>query len=270
MGSTMFLLFIAGVIAIAFEDKIRVNKAAVAVGLSIILWTMLIETENVDQSVINSLGNVSTTLFFVLASMAIIEIVDSHGAFNVILSLIKTRNKRKLLWIFSILTFTFSAVLGNLATVIIMVTLIRRMVIYKEDRLIFSSMIIIAANAGGSWSPIGDVTTLILWTGGNITVWSQIYHVILSALTMMIVPLSFVTFMFGKEDSVQYFEEDEDDYVISHITPFFKKAILIVGSASGVTVMGMEKFPFSYYFKKFTPLALLGYVAGAAVYMILF
>ena len=81
MGSTMFLLFIAGVIAIAFEDKIRVNKAAVAVGLSIILWTMLIETENVDQSVINSLGNVSTTLFFVLASMAIIEIVDSHGAF---------------------------------------------------------------------------------------------------------------------------------------------------------------------------------------------
>ncbi|MEN6568380.1 MAG: SLC13 family permease [Rikenellaceae bacterium] len=420
----MFLLFIAGVIAIAFEDKIRVNKAAVAVGLSIILWTMLIETENVDQSVINSLGNVSTTLFFVLASMAIIEIVDSHGAFNVILSLIKTRNKRKLLWIFSFLTFTFSAVLGNLATVIIMVTLIRRMVIYKEDRLIFSSMIIIAANAGGSWSPIGDVTTLILWTGGNITVWSQVYHVILSALTMMIVPLFFVTFMFGKEDAVQYFEEDEDDYVLSHITPFFKKAILVVGlvslamvpilqvafnippfmgvllgltllwimtdrlyyyrrskglqelrvsrvfsridistvlfflgilmsvealkisgeltvmssylnnlipkpeiisfvlglcssfldnvalvagtvgmyplasagpfmvdgsfwtflaycavtggsimiigSASGVTVMGMEKIPFSYYFKKFTPLAFLGYVAGAAVYMILF
>ncbi len=424
MRSTMFLLFIAGVIAIAFEDKIRVNKAAVAVGLSIILWTMLIETENVDQSVINSLGNVSTTLFFVLASMAIIEIVDSHGAFNVILSLIKTRNKRKLLWIFSFLTFTFSAVLGNLATVIIMVTLIRRMVIYKEDRLIFSSMIIIAANAGGSWSPIGDVTTLILWTGGNITVWSQVYHVILSALTMMIVPLFFVTFMFGKEDAVQYFEEDEDDYVLSHITPFFKKAILVVGlvslamvpilqvafnippfmgvllgltllwimtdrlyyyrrskglqelrvsrvfsridistvlfflgilmsvealkisgeltvmssylnnlipkpeiisfvlglcssfldnvalvagtvgmyplasagpfmvdgsfwtflaycavtggsimiigSASGVTVMGMEKIPFSYYFKKFTPLAFLGYVAGAAVYMILF
>jgi Na+/H+ antiporter NhaD/arsenite permease-like protein len=424
MGSTMFLLFIAGVIAIAFEDKIRVNKAAVAVGLSIILWTMLIETENVDQSVINSLGNVSTTLFFVLASMAIIEIVDSHGAFNVILSLIKTRNKRKLLWIFSFLTFTFSAVLGNLATVIIMVTLIRRMVIYKEDRLIFSSMIIIAANAGGSWSPIGDVTTLILWTGGNITVWSQVYHVILSALTMMIVPLFFVTFMFGKEDAVQYFEEDEDDYVLSHITPFFKKAILVVGlvslamvpilqvafnippfmgvllgltllwimtdrlyyyrrskglqelrvsrvfsridistvlfflgilmsvealkisgeltvmssylnnlipkpeiisfvlglcssfldnvalvagtvgmyplasagpfmvdgsfwtflaycavtggsimiigSASGVTVMGMEKIPFSYYFKKFTPLAFLGYVAGAAVCMILF
>jgi Na+/H+ antiporter NhaD/arsenite permease-like protein len=424
MGSTMFLLFIAGVIAIAFEDKIRVNKAAVAVGLSIILWTMLIETENVDQSVINSLGNVSTTLFFVLASMAIIEIVDSHGAFNVILSLIKTRNKRKLLWIFSFLTFTFSAVLGNLATVIIMVTLIRRMVIYKEDRLIFSSMIIIAANAGGSWSPIGDVTTLILWTGGNITVWSQVYHVILSALTMMIVPLFFVTFMFGKEDAVQYFEEDEDDYVLSHITPFFKKAILVVGlvslamvpilqvafnippfmgvllgltllwimtdrlyyyrrskglqelrvsrvfsridistvlfflgilmsvealkisgeltvmssylnnlipkpeiisfvlglcssfldnvalvagtvgmyplasagpfmvdgsfwtflaycavtggsimiigSASGVTVMGMEKIPFSYYFKKFTPLAFLGYVAGAAVYMFLF
>lgn len=420
----MFLLFLTGVVAIAFEDRIRVNKAAVAVGMSIILWTMLIETASVENTLVESLGSVSTTLFFVLASMAIIEIIDSHGAFDVIVTLIKTRNKRKLLWIISFITFAFSAVLGNLATVIIIVALVRKMIIYKEDRLIFASMVIIAANAGGSWSPIGDVTTLILWTGGNISVWSQTYHVLLPALAMMIVPLSFVTFMFGKEDSAKYYDESEDDYVLSHITPFFKKSILVVGllslalvpflqvvfeippfmgvlfgltvlwvmtdrlyyyrrsmglqelrvsrvfaridvptvlfflgilmsvealkisgeltvmssyldkvipkpeyisfvlglcssfldnvalvagtigmyplaqagpymadgtfwtflaycavtggsiliigSASGVTVMGMEKISFGYYFKKFTPLALLGYVAGSAIYLILF
>lgn len=424
MGSIMFLLFLTGVVAIAFEDRIRVNKAAVAVGMSIILWTMLIETASVENTLVESLGSVSTTLFFVLASMAIIEIIDSHGAFDVIVTLIKTRNKRKLLWIISFITFAFSAVLGNLATVIIIVALVRKMIIYKEDRLIFASMVIIAANAGGSWSPIGDVTTLILWTGGNISVWSQTYHVLLPALAMMIVPLSFVTFMFGKEDSSKYYDESEDDYVLSHITPFFKKSILVVGllslalvpflqvvfeippfmgvlfgltvlwvmtdrlyyyrrsmglqelrvsrvfaridvptvlfflgilmsvealkisgeltvmssyldkvipkpeyisfvlglcssfldnvalvagtigmyplaqagpymadgtfwtflaycavtggsiliigSASGVTVMGMEKISFGYYFKKFTPLALLGYVAGSAIYLILF
>lgn len=424
MGSIMFLLFLTGVVAIAFEDRIRVNKAAVAVGMSIILWTMLIETASVENTLVESLGSVSTTLFFVLASMAIIEIIDSHGAFDVIVTLIKTRNKRKLLWIISFITFAFSAVLGNLATVIIIVALVRKMIIYKEDRLIFASMVIIAANAGGSWSPIGDVTTLILWTGGNISVWSQTYHVLLPALAMMIVPLSFVTFMFGKEDSAKYYDESEDDYVLSHITPFFKKSILVVGllslalvpflqvvfeippfmgvlfgltvlwvmtdrlyyyrrsmglqelrvsrvfaridvptvlfflgilmsvealkisgeltvmssyldkvipkpeyisfvlglcssfldnvalvagtigmyplaqagpymadgtfwtflaycavtggsiliigSASGVTVMGMEKISFGYYFKKFTPLALLGYVAGSAIYLILF
>lgn len=424
MGSIMFLLFLTGVVAIAFEDRIRVNKAAVAVGMSIILWTMLIETASIDNALVESLGSVSTTLFFVLASMAIIEIIDSHGAFDVIVTLIKTRNKRKLLWIISFITFAFSAVLGNLATVIIIVALVRKMIIYKEDRLIFASMVIIAANAGGSWSPIGDVTTLILWTGGNISVWSQTYHVLLPALAMMIVPLTFVTFMFGKEDSAKYYEESEDDYVLSHITPFFKKSILVVGllslalvpflqvvfdippfmgvlfgltvlwvmtdrlyyyrrsmglqelrvsrvfsridvptvlfflgilmsvealkisgeltvmsnylgkiipkpeyisfvlglcssfldnvalvagtigmyplaqagpfmadgtfwtflaycavtggsiliigSASGVTVMGMEKISFGYYFKKFTPLALLGYVAGSAIYLILF
>lgn len=424
MGSIMFLLFLTGVVAIAFEDRIRVNKAAVAVGMSVILWTMLIETASVENSLVESLGSVSTTLFFILASMAIIEIIDSHGAFDVIVTLIKTRNKRKLLWIISFITFAFSAVLGNLATVIIIVALVRKMIIYKEDRLIFASMVIIAANAGGSWSPIGDVTTLILWTGGNISVWNQTYHVILPALAMMIVPLCFVTFMFGKEDSAKYYDESEDDYVLSHITPFFKKSILavgllslalvpflqvvfnippfmgvlfgltvlwimtdrlyyyrrsmglqelrvsrvfsridvptvlfflgilmsvealkvsgelsmmsnyldkvipkpeyisfilglcssfldnvalvagtigmyplaqagpymvdgsfwtflaycavnggsilIIGSASGVTVMGMEKISFGYYFKKFTPLALLGYVAGSAIYLILF
>ena len=189
----MPVIFVIGIIAIAFEDKIRINKAAVAIGMCVLLWGMYIigglsifeahpgtsagimqginpsflqltirEQFNmfVEHSLVGSLGDVSTTLFFILASMAIIEIIDSHGGFEVIISLIKTKNKRKLLWIFSYLTFMLSAILGNLATVIVIIALIRRVISLKEDRLIFASMIIIAANEGGSWSPIGDVTTL--------------------------------------------------------------------------------------------------------------
>lgn len=453
----MPVVFIVGILAIAFEDVIRVNKAAIAVGMSVILWMLFIfggveifqshsgeELEMLKKSIpgfsdlslfqqfdryleftlVESLGDVSATLFFVLASMAIIEIIDSHGSFDVITSYIKTNNKRKLLWIFSFLTFGLSAVLGNLATVIVVIALIRRMVPYKTDRLIFSSMIIIAANAGGSWSPIGDVTTLLLWTGGNISVWSQTYHIIIPALLMLIIPLIGATMMLPKDAQVEFREIPDEDYVLSHIDPRLKKSIfiigilslamvpffqvvlnvppfmgvllglavlwfmtdrryynrrnktlqelrmsrvfsridvstvlfflgilmsvaslktagqlgmmseylnktipqpeyisiilglcssfldnvalvagtigmypitaagpfmadgtfwtflaycavtggsiLIIGSASGVTVMGMEKISFGYYFKRFTPLALLGYAAGAAAYMLIF
>ncbi len=261
----MPVVFIVGILAIAFEDVIRVNKAAIAVGMSVILWMLFIfggveifqshsgeELEMLKKSIpgfsdlslfqqfdryleftlVESLGDVSTTLFFVLASMAIIEIIDSHGSFDVITSYIKTTNKRRLLWIFSFLTFGLSAVLGNLATVIVVVSLIRRLVPYKTDRLIFSSMIIIAANAGGSWSPIGDVTTLLLWTGGNISVWSQTYHIIIPALVMLIIPLIGSTLMLPKGANVEFREIPEEDYVLSHIDPRLKKSIFIVGILS--------------------------------------
>lgn len=292
--SLMPVIFIIGVIAIAFEDKIRINKAAIAIAMSILLWGIYIvggesifaghpnsvlnalegvypsflqmpvkEQFNlfVEYSLVESLGDVSTTLFFVLASMAIIEIVDSHGGFDIIVNVIKTRQKRKLLWIFSFLTFALSAVLGNLATVIVVIALVRRLIFYKQDRLIFASMIIIAANAGGSWSPIGDVTTLLLWTGGNITVWSQTYHLILSALTMLVVPLIFVTFMFKKDDISIYFEENADDYVLSHIDPGFKRTILIVG------ILSLAMVPFFQLFLNIPPF--MGVLLGLTVLWIL-
>lgn len=255
----MPVVFIIGIIAIALEDIVRVNKAAIAIGMSIILWMLfsfggtdifiyhtdealaairgmipgfdsLPLSERFDKyfefTLVESLGDVSTTLFFVLASMAIIEIIDSHGSFDVICNYIKTTNKRSLLWIFALFTFALSAVIGDLSAVIVVITLIRRLVPYKNDRLLFASMMVVAANAGGSWSPIGDVTTLLLWTGGKITVWSQTYHLILSSFVMMLVPLCGVTLMIKRGERVEFREIPDEDYVLSHISPGLKRVFL--------------------------------------------
>lgn len=261
----MPVIFIAGIIAIAFEDALRINKAAIAIGMSVLLWMMvladgtnmfnmngseMLETmlksipsfaelsvnEQVHRflefSILESLGDVSATLFFVLGSMAIIELVDSHGGFEVIVNAIKTRNKRKLLWIISFLTFFLSAVLGNLATVIVMIALLRRIAGEREDRLIYAGMTIIAANAGGAWSPIGDVTTLLLWTGGTITVLHQVAHVILPSLVMMSVPLIYMTCSFKKDAVCKSPKQEKQDPFLAKIDPRFKRMLLITGLVS--------------------------------------
>lgn len=261
----MPVIFIIGIIAIAFEDALRINKAALAIGMSVLLWIMvladganmfnmngsdMLETmiknipsfaelsvhEQVHKflefSIIESLGDVSATLFFVLGSMAIIELVDSHGGFEVIVNSIKTRNKRKLLWVISFLTFFLSSILGNLATVIVIIALLRRIVGDREDRLIYAGMTIIAANAGGAWSPIGDVTTLLLWTGGTVTVLHQVTHVILPSLVMMSVPLLYTTFSFKKDAVCKSPKQEKPDPFLAKIDPRFKRMLLITGLVS--------------------------------------
>jgi len=271
----MPLFFLLGIIAIAFEDVIRINKAATAIGMSIVLWLLVLVdgiqifnehgsealeamiksfpgfsdlsvTQQVysflEYSITESLGDVSATLFFVLGSMAIIELIDSHGGFDVIISAIKTRNERKLLWIISFLTFFLSAVLGNLATVIVIVAILRKLIANNEDRLVFASMTIIAANAGGAWSPIGDVTTLLLWTGGNITALHQMYQIILPSLVMMIVPLMFVTLSLPKKSKVKISRGLKADPYIAKIDPRFKRMLLWTGIASLASVPLLQSF----------------------------
>lgn len=286
----MPILFVAGIGAIALEEKIRVNKAAVAVGMSALLWIMFLlggqphfqslSKDSLhylndvysgfwDMSVnerflhffeyhlIESLGDVSTTLFFVLASMAIVEIVDSHGGFEIITTYIKQRNKRKLLWIFSILSFFLAAVLGNIATVIVVLTIVKKLVPHKADRLIFIGMAVIAANAGGSWSPIGDVTTLLLWTNGNISVLTQFTHLILSSSVMLLIPLIISTFMFPKGEVIVPNDFIKDDYVLSKLNPSFKKWIFYVG------IVSLAAVPFLQMFFHIPPF--LGVLLGLAV-----
>ncbi len=261
----MPVIFVLGILAIAFEDTIKINKAASAIATCIILWLLYLldavglfashppeylynfmagfpefadlsvtqqAYKYLEVSLVQSLGDVSTTLFFVLASMAIIEILDSHGSFSVITRSIKTKSKRKLLWIFSIITFFLSALLGDLATVIVVIAIIRKLVPEKGDRLLYACMTIIAANAGGSWSPIGDVTTLILWTGHNLTAPHQITHVFLPGLVMMLVPLAIVTFMFKKGDLVGEVTTNHASALPSYITPNFQTTLLWIGIAS--------------------------------------
>lgn len=260
----MPVIFLVGILMIAFEDVIRVNKAATAVGMAILLWLLFLldatgifsahppvhlqeflvgfphfaelsttelAYEFIEFKMVNSLGDVATTLFFVLGSMAIIDIVDSHGGFCVISSAITTNRQRKLLWILSFTTFFLSVLLGNLATVIVMIAIARKLIPERSTRLLFSSMIIVAANAGGSWSPIGDVTTLLLWTGGNLTVTHQMSTLFLPALVMMMVPLVGLTFSLPKEGLVAG-EGLAMAEVGDKVDPKFRRRILYVGLAS--------------------------------------
>ena len=259
----MPVIFIIGILAIAFEDLIKVNKAATAVGMLILLWvifllnaeqffvinppahikefleafpalrelsTLEMAYEFIELKLIRGLGDVATTLFFVLGSMAIIDIIDSHGGFGVISQTIRTNHLRKLLWILCFITFFMSVVLGNLATVIVMIAIARKLIPERSTRLIFSSMIIVAANAGGSWSPIGDVTTLLLWTGGNLSATHQITHIFLPALTMLIVPLAITTFTLPKDGiSERLTVEDQEQ---KKIDPKVRSLVLWVGIGS--------------------------------------
>ncbi len=464
----MPVIFILGILGIAFEERIKINKAAIALVMAISLWLILMfdaynifverssplfqdfltrnpEMANLsikdqfinfisNRSIVYHLGNVSETLFFVMCSMLIVDIVDKHGGFQSMTGYIRTSNKRRLLWYICITTFFFSALLDNLAASIVIMAVLRKLVPDHTDRLKYACMVIIAANAGGSWSPIGDVTTILLWVGKNITATHQIAYVFIPAVVNLLVPLTIANFwLFKKGATLREVSVDElnDEFTpqisgrarrtiffigifslasvplfqsITHLPPFLGVllglvalwiytdilysrlpieesgklritrllpnidlatiffflgilmsvgaletsgqlglmsnfmdqhihepylislligvlsscvdnvalvaatmgmypldaytgdltpyqqffvadggfwtflaycavtggSILIIGSATGVTVMGLEKIKFMYYFKRFSILALIGYVSGAAVFMLLF
>ena len=162
---TMILIFVLGYLCIALEHKLRIDKAAIALLMCGALWTVLSLLGNdaqIGTQLIEQLGDTSEILFFLIGAMTIVELIDRHGGFHVITDHIKTRNKRKLLWLLSIITFFMSAVLDNMTTTIIMIMLLRRMISGQKERWIFASVIVIAANSGGAFSPIGDVTIVEL------------------------------------------------------------------------------------------------------------
>jgi len=203
----MVLLIIAtftiGYIAIAFEHTIKVNKAASALITGVICWTFYIlftpNKESVVDNLLHHLGDLSQILFFLLGAMTIVELIDAHDGFEIITKRITTKNKKKLLWIIGLLAFFLSAVLDNLTTAIVMISLIRKLIADRQDRLLFAGIIVISANAGGAWSPIGDVTTTMLWIGGQITAHNIIVKLILPSLVCMIVPVLITQFFLKGE-----------------------------------------------------------------------
>ena len=162
-------IFIAGYTAIAFEHPIKINKTASALLTGVLCWVVYImgapDTGIVSEQLYEHLGEISGILFFLLGAMAIVELIDAHDGFDVITSRITTTDQRKLLWIISIVTFFLSSVLDNLTTTIVMVSLLRKLISDRKTRMFFVSMVVLAANAGGAWTPIGDVTTTMLWIG---------------------------------------------------------------------------------------------------------
>lgn len=200
MAAIIIGIFIIGYILIAFEHKIGINKAATALLTGVLCWTVyIVATENkelVTEQLSGHLGELSQILFFLMGAMAIVELIDAHDGFEIITQRITTTSKSKLLWIIGIISFFLSAVLDNLTTTIVMVSLVQKLVADKKDRLMLAGLVIIAANAGGAWSPIGDVTTTMLWIGGQITAANIILKLILPSLACLLVPIIAMRFVF--------------------------------------------------------------------------
>lgn len=197
MLNIIILIFVVGYLAIALEHPLKINKSGAALVMGILIWTLykVFWTESAVESELgHHIEGISGILFFLMGAMTIVEVVDAHDGFNLITNRIKTRSKIRLLWIISILTFFLSAVLDNLTTAIVMVSLVRKIVEEKEQRLFYAGMIVIAANAGGAWSPIGDVTTTMLWIGGQVTTVNIIKTLFIPSLVCLAVPLVYVTF----------------------------------------------------------------------------
>jgi Na+/H+ antiporter NhaD/arsenite permease-like protein len=192
----MIFVFILGYTAIAMEHPLKVNKSATALLLAVLLWVMLafgFPDRFLEQKLLEDLGKISEILFFLLGAMTIVELIDAHEGFSIITDRIKTTNKVKLLWVISIITFFLSAVLDNLTTAIVMVALVRKLVGDKQERWFYAGMVIIAANSGGAFSPIGDVTTIMLWIGGHITTVNIILKTFIPSALSMAIPLALLS-----------------------------------------------------------------------------
>lgn len=192
------IIFIIGYAAIALEHPLKINKAATALLTGVVCWTIYAmfsaDKHLAAEGLTEHLGEVAGILFFLLGAMTIVELIDAHDGFDVITKQIQTQNKKKLVWIVAILTFFLSAVLDNLTTTIVMISLLRKMIPDKQERLLFAGLIIIAANAGGAWSPIGDVTTTMLWIGGQITTGVIIVNTIIPSLFCLLLPTFIISF----------------------------------------------------------------------------
>ena len=199
---TIVTVFVIGYLFIALESLTKINKAAVALLMFVACWTIFMidpgsylsaaigpHAGNVVSEVIEKhLGSTSTTLFFLMGAMTIVEVIDQNGGFNFVRDTLKTKSKKTLLWRIMFMTFVLSAILDNLTTSIVMVMILRKLVESKKDRLIYASLVVIAANSGGAFSPIGDVTTIMLWNKGLITAAGVIKEIFIPSLVSAVIP----------------------------------------------------------------------------------
>ena len=194
----MIAIFVIGYIAIALEHPFKIDKAASALITGVLVWAFFVfsgaDHHFIEEELLHHLSEISSILFFLLGAMTIVELIDAHEGFSIITDKITTKNRVKLLWIISVLTFFFSAALDNLTTTIVMVSLLRKLIDDKYDRWFFAGIVVVSANAGGAWSPIGDVTTTMLWIGGQLTTLTIIKTLIIPSLVAMLVPITVLTF----------------------------------------------------------------------------
>jgi Na+/H+ antiporter NhaD/arsenite permease-like protein len=229
MYIAILVVFVLGYVFIALEHTFKIDKAAIALLTGTVCWALFITgggdlvttagghgaTEIINEGLKVHLADIAEILFFLLGAMTIVELIDAHEGFTVITDRIKTTNRVKLVWILSLLTFFLSAALDNLTTAIVMGALLRKIMAKKEDLWLFAGILIIAANAGGAWSPIGDVTTIMLWIGGQVTAMNIITETFLPSLVCLLVPLAIVSFRMKGNITNPKKNADQDEPKIS-------------------------------------------------------
>lgn len=212
------IIFVIGYALIIFEHPLKLNKTVPSLLIGVLIWTVIYvaqlplhQNESTETLLLHHLGKIAEIVFFLKGAMTIVELIDLHRGFEIITKIIRTDNKVKMLWIISLAAFFLSAILDNLTTTIVLVSLIKKLIDDKEDRLWFASIVIIAANAGGAWSPIGDVTTTMLWIGHKTSASLLVQNLFFPSLVCLVVPLIILSFSprFRKKVIIKNAEEDK-------------------------------------------------------------
>ena len=245
MVVTLVTIFIIGYACIALEHPLKVNKTATALLLGVLTWSIFsfcnvafnpeLDHEAwrsfISSNLIENLGETAEIVFFLLGAMTIVTLIEDYQGFTIITDKIKTTNKKRLLWILSILTFFLSALLDNMTTAIVMVALLRKLIADQKERWLYAGMVILAANAGGAWSPIGDVTTIMLWIKGEVTTVNIIVKTLIASLACMAVPVFILGFTL--KGDIERPESQEEGIVVPHR---FRMLVLIMGVSALIFV----------------------------------
>ena len=228
----MLVVFVLGYLAIALEHPLKIDKAASALIIGALGWALYafsgVDFHHIGEHLSHHVVDIAEILFFLLGAMTIVELVDAHQGFSIITDKINTTKRVPLMWILTILSFFFSAVLDNLTAAIVMSALLTKLIKDKNDIWMFAGMIIIAANAGGAWSPIGDVTTIMLWIGGQVTASNIITSIIIPSIVCLIVPMIYISFRL-KGNITKPNQEESNKHVTNTTTPFERKFVFILG-----------------------------------------
>jgi len=247
MESLVIIVFVLGYLAITLEHNLKIDKLIPALGMMAVIWALIslghlnvfevntaelrLEPTHLDEILLHHLGKTAEILVFLIGAMTIVEIIDYFNGFSAIKGFVKTNSKVRLLWIFSILAFILSAIIDNLTATIVLITILRKIVKEREDRLWFAGLIVIAANAGGAWSPIGDVTTTMLWIGKKVTTINLIKFLFLPSLLCMIVPALIASRLPAFKGNIETIENEGDDKVDE-----YSKIMLYLGLSAIVFV----------------------------------
>ncbi|CAM4366304.1 sodium:proton antiporter NhaD [Zobellia nedashkovskayae] len=251
METIIIIVFLAGYLAITLEHNLKIDKLIPALAMMAILWAIIalthmdvfevntelreLEPTHIDEILLHHLGKTAEILVFLLGAMTIVEIIDYFDGFATIKGFIRTKSKRKLLWLFSILAFILSAIIDNLTATIVLITILQKVIKDRDTRLWFAGMIIITANAGGAWSPIGDVTTTMLWIANKVSALQLVEHVLIPSIVCMVVPVliasRFKAFTGTLDSDIEALEEPKSKYGATMLylglsaivfVPFFK------------------------------------------------